>query len=591
MTRRRPYPRLAGLAAGAILLRWLLFLGRGDYIAFDEGWYLLLGRSWWTGAGYQLIGLPHITLSPVFPIVAGAVGRVVGDWVLGGRLVAAVASGVLVVPVWVIVRHLASASVAWAVAGLVAVLPAMAPFVAAYWIGADLWVGAEPFLHLGVYGCIAAWCLARTTGHLRWWLLGGVAGASAFLSRPEGLLVPILLASWSLGGAMWQRSIRDLRGVGAFLAAFLLLVGPYWIHLHAVTGQWRLTGREVDQRSLARVLEPGHESAAADIERMLSEDDGAYEARLFGLDPSGLRMRSAYWGVDTGAPRPGSRVAPAPIPQAAAPASPTKATVPSAVGSPRSPIPTIGRSARQALSVMIPVWCWPLVFVGVIATARARRSRDEAVITFALLGTSLGVAWLAAIDARTQLFLVPLLALWVVRGIDAVATMTGARVATVRPVVIRGILLSTIILTSLGIHAWRLRMSLTVGSPHHIVGRQNRLVGEALDSLLDGRPGPIASWHPAIALFADRAWRPLPLASFSDIVRYEQGSGAAGIVLSAYYPPTRGQEIFEARYAVFPVPEAPRGPIAWGLRPVTGDSLVVLSVAVPADSTVRERPR
>ena len=40
--RSRVHP-VVWLTAGACALRLLAFLGRGDYVAFDEGWYLLLG--------------------------------------------------------------------------------------------------------------------------------------------------------------------------------------------------------------------------------------------------------------------------------------------------------------------------------------------------------------------------------------------------------------------------------------------------------------------------------------------------------------------------------------------------------------------
>ena len=45
---------------------------RGDYIVFDEGYYLLLARSLRAGHGFALNGLPHVALSPLQPlIVAG----------------------------------------------------------------------------------------------------------------------------------------------------------------------------------------------------------------------------------------------------------------------------------------------------------------------------------------------------------------------------------------------------------------------------------------------------------------------------------------------------------------------------------------
>jgi hypothetical protein len=113
-----------------------------------------------------------------------------------------------------------------------------------------------------------------------------------------------------------------------------------------------------------------------------------------------------------------------------------------------------------------------------------------------------------------------------------------------------------------------------------VVGSQNREVAERLGGLLDGRPGPVASWHPAIAVFADRDWRPLPLAMLAPTVRFEQAAGAVAMVLSAYYPPTRGQELFGTRYTVIPVPQGPPVVADWTLQRVDADSLITRAVVV-----------
>lgn len=86
------------LTLAAVALRLVMFLGRGDYLAFDEGWYLLLGRNLFSGDGYTLSGLRHTTLSPLFPILAGATGAVLRDPIWAGRLVAAVTAGLVVWP-------------------------------------------------------------------------------------------------------------------------------------------------------------------------------------------------------------------------------------------------------------------------------------------------------------------------------------------------------------------------------------------------------------------------------------------------------------------------------------------------------------
>jgi hypothetical protein len=118
------------LALFAVTLRLLVFTSRGDYIAFDEGWYLLLGRSLFDGNGYTLTGLRHTTLSPMFPVLAGAVGAVITDVVWGGRIVAAVTAGLLVWPCWHIFQRVGGRRVAAIACILIAVMPSRTPLAA-----------------------------------------------------------------------------------------------------------------------------------------------------------------------------------------------------------------------------------------------------------------------------------------------------------------------------------------------------------------------------------------------------------------------------------------------------------------------------
>src|SRR5690606_22733576 len=187
--RHRAAGMLALMTLGAIALRLLMFTGRGDYVAFDEGWYLLLGRSLLSGDGYSLAGLRHTVLSPLFPILAGAMSFITGDIIWAGRVVAALCAGLLVVPCWFLFRRLADEGTAWIGCLIVIAVPTLAPFTVPFWIAWDLWVGAEPVLHLFLYGGLALALRAHDTRRVRDWLLAGLAFALAYLARPEAILV------------------------------------------------------------------------------------------------------------------------------------------------------------------------------------------------------------------------------------------------------------------------------------------------------------------------------------------------------------------------------------------------------------------
>lgn len=585
--------RVLALGAGAVLLRLLLFLGRGDYVAFDEGFYLLLGRSLVTGDGFSLIGTPHVTLSPLFPLLAGAAGALLDSWLWGGRVVAALASGLLVLPAWAVFRRLAPPRTAFVAVSLVAVLPSLAPFVVPFWIGADLWVGAEPLLHLLLYAGVALWLAADERGGPWRWAAAGALLGLAFLARPEAVVVWGLLGLVTLGLAAAERSARRLSGALLMAVGFALVCTPYWVYIHDATGRWSLTGRGVApaQAAAQRVRESGQGTGAAGtIERMLWADDRSYERYLYGLDPSGLRMQSAYWGVapDTAAAPTGTEPGTGDTPGAAPPAReppPDRAGQgdPTAASDDDRGQPSMAGLYIRSLGRILPLLLWPFVILGAAQPRSRTVLRRELPIAAALVGTSLAIAFLIAADPRTQLFLVPLLAFYAARGFslveDEVQRRAGA--GALRAGFIELMLAAVAVVWLLGIDGRRLYLSLVLGSPHHVVAEQNRQVAEELETLVPGRAGPVMSWHPALAVFADRDWRPLPHADLPAIIRYAGASGADVIVLSAYYPPDLKVESLNTRYLVMSVPPGAVQRQPWNLRFEQADSIRAAGVIEP----------
>lgn len=614
--RTTPFPpRVLLLTAGAIALRLVLLLGRGDYLAFDEGWYLLLARSLFTGDGYSLIGFPHTALSPLFPALAGALGAAIDSWVWGGRIVAAIAAGLVVLPAWAVFRRLADERVAFIAVILVAVLPSLAPFTVPFWIGADLWVGAEPLLHLFLYTGVALWLRAdegsrngpdddapadrdAPAGHdapadhdagpdrdaaaepgrvarLLPWVGAGAAFGLAFLARPEAIITWGILGLAALGLAAAGRSPRRLSGAALMGVGFLIFAIPYWSYIHDVSGQWSITGRGVALPAVSTGAGAARSDAARTVERMLWEDDEAYRERLYGLDATGLRLRSSYWGVPQQAPggTTGTTTNPGPR-QAAAPAQ-------NATRQTSGPAP--GALYIRSMGQILPLLLWLFVFLGAIRPRAPGTARREVPVAGALIGTSIAIAAVVAVDPRTQLFLVPLLALYAARGFAFVEETVQERLpeSELRPGFAELVLVAVAVVWLLGINARRLQLSLSLGSPHHIVAEQNRAVAEELDALLDS-DGPVASWHPAIAVYADRDWRVLPYAELPGIIRYLHAAGADALVLSAYYPPDLGVEDLGTRYLVLPVPDTEGQRRDWRLRVLQGDTIRALGRLEPA---------
>jgi hypothetical protein len=85
------------------------------------------------------------------------------------------------------------------------------------------------------------------------------------------------------------------------------------------------------------------------------------------------------------------------------------------------------------------------------------------------------------------------------------------------------------------------------------------------------------SWHPAVALYADRDWRVLPYAPLLDIVRYANAIDARVVVLSAFYPGSQLMKGLERDHLVLHVPrEAPAATGTWHIDLEDGSESYVL---------------
>lgn len=550
LTLRSAGRSLTVLTIGAIILRLALFLGRGEFVAFDEGWYLLLGRSIWEGGGYSLSGLRHATLSPLFPILAGGISLLLGDPVWAGRIVAAVAGGLLVLPCWSIFNRLAGGRTALLGCLIVAVSPSLAPFTVPYWVGWDLWMGPEPLYHLFLYTGIAIALRAYDSGRILDWGLAGAAFALAYLARPESIVVGGLLGLALLGTAAIRPHLKSLVYPAVFALAFGLVATPYWLYLHDTLGRWTITGRHIEAPSVKRAVplgSAGARGAGASIERMLWQGDQDDYARvLYGLHPSGVRMASTYWGVPAGGVDSTVMVPASVVEPAVQSQSETAGSSPAASEGGADKELTEAKTAgvlpgrlmmyARALGIVAPAFIWPFILCGIMAHRRRGRGRELFIALPIALASPL-IAGAVAVDPRTQLFLAPLLAFYAARGIRFLGVLFDIRIQwfPIRRGLVSTTLALGVVTLLLAGSAHRLYASIREGSPHHTIGFENRRIGEELrDQVPVGNP--IMSWDPAIALYAQRDWRVLPYGSLPEIVRYASAIGCEFVVLSRLYP-------------------------------------------------------
>jgi len=206
---------------------------RHDTIHNDAPRFLQIAERFadgnWRGAleddFHPLTGLLIAGLGVNTPLELSAAGTLLG--VLFGTL--------LVGAVWALTRDQLGPGVAL-LAGLCA---AVHPRLVAVSSGIQ---SDGIFLGLFALAWLAVWWALRRDRYVPA-LIAGVCCGLAYLTRPEGLAIGVVLAGWLV--ADWLRGVRSAGrtlAIGAsFAVALILVASPYVWALHEVTGSWALS--------------------------------------------------------------------------------------------------------------------------------------------------------------------------------------------------------------------------------------------------------------------------------------------------------------------------------------------------------------
>ena len=150
---------------------------------------------------------------------------------LGAQLASAAAGVLLVAPLYWLGRQLFGARVAFGAVLIFQCLPCSGRILADG-------LSEGVFLLFAVTSLASAMHALRT-GAVRVFVLAGAAGGLAYLTRPEGLLVPAAAGLTLLGMqavAAWRRPWRRVLACGAALTITVLVVGgPYMVLIHGLT--------------------------------------------------------------------------------------------------------------------------------------------------------------------------------------------------------------------------------------------------------------------------------------------------------------------------------------------------------------------
>jgi len=268
---RAQVARAALVAVGVALL--LARLASHTDVLFADGLrYVAQARAWDEGRARQ--GARSVD-HPAYPLAVAAVHRLTGGddgpdaWQSAAQVTSVVAAVLLVVPLCLVCRELFGAGLAAPCCALAFAVPMTGR------VFADA-LSESTFLLFWTCGLWSALRFLRTGAG--GWVAGVVAGSAlAYLTRPEGLLLPAaLLAAVALSPVWVWRGLRARRGlaVGAgLLAGSACLIGPFVA----------LKGGLATKPSVARMLGAAPRSPAHAVERQRPLEAGQSDAKTYAL--------------------------------------------------------------------------------------------------------------------------------------------------------------------------------------------------------------------------------------------------------------------------------------------------------------------
>jgi len=273
MWTRRDGAAVAAIAALAFAVRAVL-ASLTAVVATDSPSFLLFAEE--MGRGRWDAGLEH-GIHPAYPVAIAMAGSVLG-LERGAYAVSALFGALAVVPFFAMVRDMTDRRVAVVASLVFACLP--------YFVMEHADVMSEGLFHFFFVTAVALGWFAATRGWVAGYVLAGMAGALAYMTRPEGVYVPVAVA----GVTVLARSWRMIPAAIASCALFVVLAMPlllYWRHL---TGEWKVTWRGSSEAALSTF----RESKAPPLGEQAPRNRGAGEAFA---QLGKVLVRSTLWFV------------------------------------------------------------------------------------------------------------------------------------------------------------------------------------------------------------------------------------------------------------------------------------------------------
>jgi len=247
---RRAFRTVLVLAVLALGLRVLWGTVVATTVEREGSFYARLAQNIAHRRGYLGIREQGLQLiyPPLFPLLIALQNSLGIPADLAGRLISAVASAAFVPLAFLLAYRLYGIRVARIAAILAAIHPLLVVFGAAV-------LTEMTYLTLiwaGVYFALQMLDDQRFTPAL----LAGTMFGLGYLTRPEAMLLPPIVAAWFVLFAKGRRSFAVKRAL-ALVGVFGALAAPYIIFLYLQTGQLRFEAKTAEGRVFSRMVAAG----------------------------------------------------------------------------------------------------------------------------------------------------------------------------------------------------------------------------------------------------------------------------------------------------------------------------------------------
>lgn len=261
-----PRKILAMLILVALALRILFAFHAG--LIDDEMIYLRMAQNLNQGNGLvDPTGRITTTFFPLLPIFIAGVARLLQNYIVSGYLVMTIFGSLVLIPVYLLGKHLVSEKIGLRAAALAAVFPVLAYYSSRIYTEA---VYTFFLLMAAVY----VWQILKQPRLAQAALGGGFLGF-AYLANPGAVFYLFLFTFLAMAIAFKKRIWRSMAGpLGLFLLIFMLIAMPYLLFLHAHLGKWTYSGKNAATNISAAADDVGLYSPDWARKYMALTDDG-----------------------------------------------------------------------------------------------------------------------------------------------------------------------------------------------------------------------------------------------------------------------------------------------------------------------------